>query len=56
MPFIVGFVNCGGSCVLAIILISDKSLGITKPSILSINDRQIEAQQRNLVLAYVSVP
>ena len=32
-------------------LITDKRLGTTKPSILSINNRLVEARWRNLILA-----
>ena len=37
-------------------LITDTSLGTTKPSILSINIRQVEVQQGNLILAYIFDP
>ena len=36
--------------------ITDKGLGTTKPSLLSINYRQVDAQQGNFVLHYLSHP
>ena len=43
-------------CVLVIGIITDRKLGTTKPSILSVNNRQVEAQYGNLALAYSSNP
>ena len=44
------------SCVWDISVITDKSLNTIKPSILSINDRQVESLVAEfLVLAYLSI-
>ena len=43
-------------CVSVINLVTDKRLDAAKPSVHSINYRQVDAHLGNLVLAYLSVP